>query len=186
MAQDTTGVGMIAGTINDANNQPAVTVKVCLAGTDRCATTDVRGAFRLMDVRPASYKLELTAPNQPAVTTGEVEVRAGLEAKVELTLPRLDAVQQSVTVSESIYVAPEEVKNSGYIVTSQEVFKSAGACRTFRATSRRCRVWRSGRTTSGTTSSCGAGVRWRISLWWTTLRFQTSTHSRTLRRRAER
>lgn len=126
-AQDTTGVGMIAGVVNTVAGRAAASVKVCVAGSERCTATDERGGFRLVDLRPGTYRLELAAPNQPAVKSEAVEVRAGLEARVELALPNLEAVQQSVTVSESVYVAPEEVKNSGYLVTSQEVFKSAGA-----------------------------------------------------------
>ena len=127
LAQDTTGVGSLAGTVLNSDNTPAVAVKVCLVGNDRCGETNERGAFRIPEVRAGTYSLELTAPNRPPVRTSEVEVRAGLEGKVDLTMPILEAVQQSVTVTESLYVAPVEVKNSGFLVTSQEVFKSAGA-----------------------------------------------------------
>lgn len=126
-AQDTTGVGTVSGIVTSSNNLPVSGVKVCLANSGKCTVSDQEGTFRIVDVRSATYRLELAVPGQPVITSNEFEVRAGLEAKIELTLPKLDAVAQSITVSESIYVAPVEVKNSGFLVTSQEVYKSAGA-----------------------------------------------------------
>lgn len=121
-AQDTTGVGSIIGIVRAPSG-----VRVCLAKTDRCAVTSEGGAFRLPDLRPGTYQLEVTAPGRPAITSSDVVVRAGLESKVELTLPEIAATQQSITVAASVFVAPEEVKNSGYLVSGNEIFKAAGA-----------------------------------------------------------
>jgi hypothetical protein len=126
-AQDTTGVGAIVGTVMDASGAPAAGVKVCALPSTRCANSDPKGAFRIGELRPGDYQLEVTGPNQPPVRSANVAVRAGLEDKVEVSLPRLDAVQQSITVSESVFLAPEEVKNSGFLVQPNEIFKSAGA-----------------------------------------------------------
>ena len=122
-AQDTAGVGTIAGIVK---NQTA-SVTVCIQNTQRCATTDAQGAFRISELRPGAYRLEARTPNQPPVVSPELMVRAGLVDTVEITLPALDALQQSITVSESVFIAPEEVKTSSFFVQRYEIFKAAGA-----------------------------------------------------------
>jgi hypothetical protein len=126
-AQDTTGTGSISGTVTDAAGLPVPNVKVCARGTNRCATSDEKGAFRIVDLRAGEVELEVTPPSQPAFTSTKVEVRAGLDGRVDVALPKLDGGTQSITVTESLFVAPEEVKSSGYLVQPQEIFKSAGA-----------------------------------------------------------
>jgi hypothetical protein len=126
-AQDTTGAGSISGAVLGADGRPAAQVKVCVAGTSRCAVSSESGAFSLPDLRAGGYALEVAAPGQPSFTSAAVEVRAGLESRVEIALPAVDAVQQSITVSESFFVATEEVKNSAFLVRQEEVFKAAGA-----------------------------------------------------------
>ena len=54
-------------------------------------------------------------------------MRAGLEGRIDITLPRLESVRQEVTVTESVFIAPEEIKSSGFLVTRQEVSKTAGS-----------------------------------------------------------
>ena len=125
--QDTTGVGSISGTVTNADGQPASNVQVCVAAGARCTNTDARGVFRLADLRPGDYTLQVTAPGLPSTNTADVVVRAGLEDRVDVTLANLDGGRQSVTVSESVFIAPEEVKSSGFLVQPEEIFKSAGA-----------------------------------------------------------
>lgn len=126
-AQDTAGVGALYGSVSGAGDQPVADAKVCVVGAGRCAFSGVDGQFRIADIRPGEYTLELTAPGQPALLSGTVEVRAGLEGKVEISLPQLNGVTQSVTVTESAFVAPEEMKNSSFLVRREEVLKTAGA-----------------------------------------------------------
>lgn len=126
-AQDTTGVGSINGVVTDSANAVVPSVKVCLVGLDRCATSAADGRFRITDLRSGEYQLEVTPPGGTAILTEVVQVRAGLEGVVDVVLPRLDAVQQSITVSESAFIAPEEVKNSSFLVTNKEVYNAAGA-----------------------------------------------------------
>jgi hypothetical protein len=127
LAQDTTGVGAIAGSVASEDARPAARVQVCLAQSSRCVTTGDNGTFRFNDIRAGSYPLQVTVAGQPPFTSPAVEVRAGLESRIDIILPRVEALQQSLTVSESAFVAVEEVKNSAFLVGRQEVFKAAGA-----------------------------------------------------------
>ena len=127
LAQDTTGVGGLTGTVTSADGKPAAGVKVCLAESVRCVDSDERGHFRFPDLRPGDYQLEITAPGQPPIRSSVVSVRAGLDGTVEVTLSAATALQQTLTVSESVFVAPEEIKSSSYVIQSEELFKAAGA-----------------------------------------------------------
>ncbi|HYO82633.1 MAG TPA: TonB-dependent receptor [Bryobacteraceae bacterium] len=126
-AQDTTGTGAIYGVVNDSQRQPAAGVRVCIESIVRCATSATDGRFRIEGVRAGAYQLTVSLPGGGTAAAAAVEVRAGLEHAVEVMLPSLDAGRQSVTVSESVFVTPEEVKNSGFLIQPREIFKSAGA-----------------------------------------------------------
>lgn len=122
MAQDTAGTGNIRGSAKQADGAPATAVRACVDGTERCAVSGSDGVFRITDLRPGQYRLTVGG-----MTTGAIEVRAGLDARVEIELPRIEAVAQSVTVSEAVFVAPEEIKTSAYITPGREIFQNAGA-----------------------------------------------------------
>lgn len=126
-AQDTAGVGAVVGDVLYGDGEPGLAVTVCLIGTTRCAITDERGHFRIGEVRPGDYRLEVTPPGQPRIESAVVTVRAGLDALVEVTLPRQADLRQEVTVTASAFVAPDEVKTSGFIVQPAEIRNSAGA-----------------------------------------------------------
>jgi hypothetical protein len=119
--QDTTGTGTLSGTVSEAG------AEVCVEESVRCVTAGETGGFRFAELRAGTYTLRVTAAGRPAVRTAGVEVRAGLDSRVEVTLPALEAVAESVTVTEAVFAAPEEVKNSGYLVQPREIFKAAGA-----------------------------------------------------------
>jgi len=125
-AQDTAAVGGVSGRVFDGS-EPAAGVRVCLLGLDRCAETDASGAFALDNLRTGSYQLEITSPGRTPFASEPVEVRAGLVDQIEISLPQIDAVEQAITVSESVYVAPAEVKTSGILVQGSEIFRAAGA-----------------------------------------------------------
>ena len=127
VAQDTTGVGSITGTVKGTDGRPAVGIKVCLVEPVRCAISGETGDFRINDLRTGSYQLEVIISGQPTLRSEEIEVRAGLESRIEVALPKLDAIQQSVTISIPSFIAPEEVKSSGYLVQPNEILKAAGA-----------------------------------------------------------
>jgi hypothetical protein len=126
-AQDTTGVGAIAGVVVSASGAPAEGVRVCALDTASCATSDVRGTFRIGELRAGVYRLEVLPLEGLPFTSQPVDVRAGLDGTVNITLPSTENFQQSVTVTAPDYQAPEEVKNSGFLVEPREILKSAAA-----------------------------------------------------------
>ncbi|MEP7363792.1 MAG: TonB-dependent receptor [Acidobacteriota bacterium] len=68
----------------------------------------------------------MRAAGSAAMVTAAVEVRAGLTARVEVTLARLESLAESVTVTAGAFVQPEEIKSSSFLATGEEIFKSAG------------------------------------------------------------
>ena len=126
-AQDTTGVGSLSGVVVDAAGAPAAFATVCLAGTTQCVVTDVRGAFRLLNLRSGEYALEVTPPAETALPVGRVEVRAGVDQRLEITLPARDRLETTVTVTAPSVTAPTEVKTSVHLIGSQEILRAAGA-----------------------------------------------------------
>ncbi len=126
LAQDTAGVGTLRGHVTDSSAVRAANVAVCVPVTSQCAVTDAEGNF-VLGVRPGTYSLEVSAPGQPLVVTESVQVRAGLDAIIDIVLPVLDGLQQTVTVTAPLFVRPEEVKTSSFLVTPTDIAGSAGA-----------------------------------------------------------
>ena len=126
-AQDTGGAGAVSGVVLSASGTGELAITVCLVGTIRCAVTDDRGQFRLADVRPGSYELEVTPPGSARVRAGQVEVRAGLDTRVSLTLPAVASIVEKVTVTAGAFVTAEEIKTSGFLIQRREIQSSAGA-----------------------------------------------------------
>jgi hypothetical protein len=56
-----------------------------------------------------------------------VEVRAGLDATIDVTVPDAGELRESVTVSAPLFVAAEEVKTSAFLVSTGDILRSAGA-----------------------------------------------------------
>ena len=127
MAQDTTGVGAIAGRVIDPAGQPAPGVRICALDTPQCVVSGADGTFRITGLRAGAYRLEVLPTEGLPFTSDPVEVRAGLDGTVEVDLPKIAQVEQTVTVTAPAFAAPEEVKNSGFLVTPREMLKSAGA-----------------------------------------------------------
>ena len=127
VAQDTTGVGVISGVVVNAAGQPAAGVRVCALDTASCATSDTQGAFRIGELRAGAYRLEILPLAGLPFTSDPVDVRAGLNGNVDITLPAVENFQQTITVTAPAFQAPEEVKNSGFLVEPREILKSAAA-----------------------------------------------------------
>ena len=111
----------------NAVGQPAEGVRVCALDTAACATTDARGLFRIGELRAGGYRLEILPLEGLPFTSDPVDVRAGLDGTVEITLPRVQNIQQTVTVTAPEFRSPEAVKNSGFLVAPREILKSAAA-----------------------------------------------------------
>jgi len=128
-SQDTAGTGTVSGTVVGAAGAPELAVTVCLVTTNRCAVTDEKGRFRLADVRPGTYQIEVTPPGGSRVPGGTVEVRAGLDAHVALTLPAATTVREAVTVTAPAFATADEIKTSAFLIQRSEIQSSAGALR---------------------------------------------------------
>ncbi len=126
-AQDTTGTGAIAGVVITHDKKPGLAVTVCLVDSIRCVLSDETGKFRLADVRSGAYRLEITPPGEPPFTSEPIDVRAGLDAIVEIVLPPASAVQQTVTVTAPAFVTSEEIKTSGFLIRPIQIRENAGA-----------------------------------------------------------
>lgn len=127
VAQDTTGVGAITGTIVRQDGVPAPDVAVCVIETAQCTVSEADGRFRIPDVRAGAYRLEITPAGGTPIQSDPVTVRAGLEGRVEVTLPALEGLTQTVTVTAPSFVAPEEIKNSAFLIQQTEILTNAAA-----------------------------------------------------------
>jgi hypothetical protein len=114
-AQDTSGTGSLLVRVAGA---PGVTV--CLV-SGSCEPLGPEGFVRFLALRPGKYQLEV----QQQRTT--IEVRAGLETDVELTLAELRPQQQTIEVTTSRLAAPEEIRTSVHLVEGSDVRTSAAA-----------------------------------------------------------
>ena len=126
-AQDTSGVGAIRGVIADAAGRPAEGVRVCALDTAACATSDARGAFRIDGLRASAYRLEILPLEGSPFTSDPVDVRAGMEGAVDITLPRVENLRETVTVTAPAFQMREEVKTSGFLIEPREILKNAAA-----------------------------------------------------------
>jgi hypothetical protein len=126
-AQDTAGVGAMQGRVVNGAGAPASDVAVCVASAGRCEVTDAAGRFRIGELRPDRYVIEVTAPGHPPIVSERIEVRAGLDAEVEVTLPAIEQLEKTVTVTAPAFAAPEEVKTSSFLVRGTDIDGAAGA-----------------------------------------------------------
>ena len=81
-------MGAIRGVVVDAAGRPAEGVRVCALDTASCATSDARGVFRIGELRAGAYRLEILPLEGLPFTSDPVDVRAGLDGTVDITLPR--------------------------------------------------------------------------------------------------
>lgn len=135
VAQDTAGVGGLAGKVSreaepgagvGGTGQPLPGVRICMAELQRCVTSDLSGSFRLGEIRAGSYTLEVYLAGEPVLRQQGLEIRAGLYGSVDITVPVRGNLRQEITVSDSTFVPPEEVKGTSFLVRQREVLKAAG------------------------------------------------------------
>ena len=86
-------MGAISGVVVNAAGQPAEGVRVCALDTASCATSDARGVFRIGELRAGAYRLEILPLEGLPFTSEPVDVRAGLDGTVEITLPTVGGLR---------------------------------------------------------------------------------------------
>jgi hypothetical protein len=95
--------GGIAGSVKDATGavMPGVTVEAgspALIEKVRTVTTDERGEYKFIDLRPGVYSITFTLAGFAAVKREGIELTAGFTAAVNAEL-RVGAIQETVTVA---------------------------------------------------------------------------------------
>src|SRR5262249_22152050 len=125
MAQDTTGAGAVVGVVIDSTRQPAPYATVCVVRTTRCELTDQAGRFRLAGLRAGRYRLEIAPPGQPSIVSGDLDVRAGLDTSVEVTMPPPGRFGETVNVTATAQAPPAEIKTSGFLVAPEALENTA-------------------------------------------------------------
>src|SRR5687768_9957732 len=99
-----TGVsGSIAGVVRDATGGilPGVTVEASspsLIEKVRTAVTDSQGQYRIVDLRPGSYRITFTLPGFSVVSRDGVELTTGFTATVNAEL-RVGSIEETVEVT---------------------------------------------------------------------------------------
>lgn len=121
-AQDTTGAGGLIARVVDAGGAAVPNVPVCISEVNRCIASGDSGLARFEQLRAGKYRLRIEADPSPGESV-EVEVRAGLDSQVEIQIP---SIRESITVTASSSAMAEEIKNSAYLFSGPEIFKSAG------------------------------------------------------------
>lgn len=125
-AQDTAAAGAIKGTVVTSAHERVPDVAICIPALGRCEVSDARGAFTITDLRADEYALEVSAAGRPVLPLS-IPVRAGLDSVIEIALPDAQTIEETVTVTAPLFVAAEEVKTSGFLVSAADVAQSAGA-----------------------------------------------------------
>ncbi len=115
IAQDTTGTGVVAGVVFGGDGKPAAGITICIVGTGRCATSDSAGAFRVREhPRRASSTSRCGRPKPAAVRERPRRGARRIRRRAwRSSLPQIDGVTESVTVTAPAFTPPEEVKTSG-------------------------------------------------------------------------
>ncbi|HKA07510.1 MAG TPA: carboxypeptidase-like regulatory domain-containing protein, partial [Gemmataceae bacterium] len=95
--------GAIAGTVRDATGAvlPGVTVEAsspALIEGARSASTDERGQYRIIDLRPGTYTTTFTLSGFSTVRREAIEISAGFTAAVNAEL-RVGSIEETVTVT---------------------------------------------------------------------------------------
>ena len=129
-----TGVsGSIAGVVRDATGGilPGVTVEASspsLIEKVRTAVTDSQGQYRIVDLRPGSYRITFTLPGFSVVSRDGVELTTGCTATVNAEL-RVGSIEETVEVTgESPIVDIQNARTQN--VLSRELLDSAPIPRT--------------------------------------------------------
>ena len=84
---------------DDATRVEAVARRKAFIARYRTALAKLREGVRDVVFPAGTYQLEVIAPGQPPIVSDPVQVRAGLDGIIEVTLPRTEGFASSVTVT---------------------------------------------------------------------------------------
>jgi outer membrane receptor protein involved in Fe transport len=97
--------GTLVGSVIDASGQPVALAEVRASdpqhGIERTAATDASGAYRLADLPPASYAVQVSAAGFRAASRSAVAVAVATSIRVDFKLP-LAAAGQTVEVAGAV------------------------------------------------------------------------------------
>ena len=110
--------GRISGTVTDSAKTPLSGARVGVVGTRLGAVTDAAGRFTINNVNAGTYEVRVQRIGERAQSVTGVVVRAGEEARVDVTLTRAAVSLSGVVVSasrreEKITDAPATITSIG-------------------------------------------------------------------------
>jgi iron complex outermembrane receptor protein len=131
------GAATITGTVLDQVGKvigaASITVKNDSGSFSRTATSDSEGRFSVGGLAAGTYAIETSSPGFALNTRRGVMVSAGGSENVSITL-NVDAISQSVTVQESVLLAPESAPQGNTLdATSAKTEISAAVIQNFMA-----------------------------------------------------
>jgi hypothetical protein len=88
--------GMVVDPSGSAVPKATITFRNAVSGYSQTATTDADGSFRLSNIPPNPYHLEVTAPGFSAFTQ-DVDIRNSIPVRIKATM-ELAGAQTTVTV----------------------------------------------------------------------------------------
>ena len=104
--QQTTGV--IIGTVSERGSlQPIAQALVVVSGTDRSATTNASGQFRITNLAPGTRELEVMALGYQSISTEPLTIALDSEARVTITME-----SQPLVVDRLIVTATKTARSS--------------------------------------------------------------------------
>jgi hypothetical protein len=90
---------------------------------------DERGAFHLLNIRAGEYVLEVTPPGEASpLPVGRFDVRAGVDQRLEITLPARSRLETTVTVTAPASGRPNVSRSSGIGARMWRSLSSSSAC----------------------------------------------------------
>jgi outer membrane receptor for ferrienterochelin and colicins len=91
--------GSVAGTVRSADGEIVTGAEVGLTGTGQRASTGAQGNFRFPSVAPGTYQLRVFRIGFAEVRIEDVQVRAGEETRVDVTLETRPIALSDIVVS---------------------------------------------------------------------------------------
>ncbi|MDI6804954.1 MAG: carboxypeptidase-like regulatory domain-containing protein [Bacteroidota bacterium] len=120
-------VGKISGVVNDTETgEPLIGCNVSIQGTTLGASTDIEGAFFILNVPPGKYDIQASMVGyQPVVQRGAV-VNSGRTTNANFKLKSAAVIQKEVIVEATRPDVEKEKTSTSAIIRSEEVQALAG------------------------------------------------------------